>query len=141
MHFRFGADWNTARQADTISSTSADDIARVIIHKIPLPPDLDSPWDKIQGDMAKVLAPLLPGLTALTEVNTEHDVFRSGVGMRVVTYTAKLKGKPVDVIADFARENNVDGAGLVLIIRCVAQGHESHAAAALRVVDSLRFKK
>jgi hypothetical protein len=72
-------------------------------------------------------------------VSTEHDVFRSGVGMRVVTWTGKLEGKPVDVITAFARENNQDGNGLVLIIRCIAQGNEPQAKAARAVVDSLRF--
>jgi pathogenesis-related protein 1 len=139
MHFRFIADWDTEHEGDTIRSNSDDGSARVIVTKIPLPPDLDSPWDKIQGEMAKTIAPHLPGLTDLEEVSTEHDVFRSGVGMRVVTWTGKLEGKPVDVITDFARENNQDGNGLVLIIRCIAQGNEPQAKAARAVVDSLRF--
>lgn len=141
MHFRFVPDWFTNRADDTVSSVSPDGVASVIISRKPLPKDIDSPWDKIQEKMAKELAPFLPGLTNLEEVSTEHDVFRSGVGMRVVTYTAKKNGKPVDVIVDFARENNVDGEGVVLIIRCINQGFAAEAAAALAVVDSLRFKK
>lgn len=141
MRFRFVADWITNSTDDTISSVSPEGAASVVIHRKPLPKDIDSPWDKIQENMAKELAPFLPGLTDLVEVSTEHDVFRSGVGMRVVTCTAKQNGKPVDVIVDFARENNVDGEGVVLIIRCIDQGSASQAAAALAVVDSLRFKK
>lgn len=141
MRFRFVADWITNSTDDTISSVSPEGAASVVIHRKPLPKDIDSPWDKIQEKMAKELAPFLPGLTDLVEVSTEHDVFRSGVGMRVVTYTAKQNGKPVDVIVDFARENNVDGEGVVLIIRCIDQGSTAQAAAALAVVDSLRFKK
>ncbi len=141
MHFRFPPDWNTNGTDEVIASTAQDGAAAVIIAKKPLPKDIDSPWDKIQAKMAKELAPFLPRLTDLKEVDTEHDVFRSGVGMRVVTYTGKQEGKPVDVIVNFARENNVDGEGVVLIIRCIAKGDAAKAAAAQAVVDSLRFKQ
>ncbi|MCU0795730.1 MAG: CAP family protein [Akkermansiaceae bacterium] len=139
MHFRFLEDWSTEKDGDTIRSGSGDGSAKVIVTKIPLPADLDSPWDKVQGEMAETLKPFLPGLSDLVEVSTEHDVFRSGVGMRVVTWTGKIEDKPVDIITDFARENNQDGNGLVLIIRCLAQGDEAQATAARAVVDSLRY--
>jgi hypothetical protein len=82
----------------------------------------DGPWDDVQAKMAAHLAPQFPGLKGLTETGTEHDVFRDGVGLRVVSYTANFNGAPVDIVVDFARENNVDGNSLVLIIRCAEQG-------------------
>ena len=92
-------------------------------------------------DMAGLLAPYFPGLTNLNETNTEHDVFRDGVGLRVVTYTATFQGKPVDIVVDFARENNVDGDRLVLIIRCSEQGDDKNQGAAQKTAESLRLKK
>lgn len=100
----------------------------------------DGPWDDVQARMAKHLAPHLPGLAGLNEVSTEHDVFRDGVGLRVVTYTGNFNGAPVNIVVDFARENNVDGKGLVLIIRCAEQGSPREAEAK-RVAESLRLKK
>ena len=101
----------------------------------------DGPWDDVQAKMATHLAPHFPGLTDLAEVNTEHDVIRDGVGLRVVTYTAKFNGAGVDIVVDFARENNVDGKGLVLIIRCSERGNAANQATAKKVAESLRLKK
>ena len=75
-------------------------------------------------------------------MNTEHDVFRDRVGLRVVTYTGNFDGAPAapaNITVDFAREDNVDGKGLVLIIRCAGQ-RSSREAEAKRVAESLRLK-
>lgn len=72
-------------------------------------------------------------------MNTEHDVFRDRVGLRVVTYTGNFNGAPANVTVDFAREDNVDGKGLVLIIRCAGQ-RSPREAEAKRVAESLRLK-
>ncbi len=82
----------------------------------------DGSWDDVQAKMAKHLAPLFPGLADFTEVSTGHDVMRGGVGLRVVTCTAKFNGAPVNIFVDFAREDNVDGKGLVPVIRCSDKG-------------------
>ena len=119
---------------------SPDGSARVIITTV-TGDGADGPWDDVQSKMAKHLAPHFPGLTDLAEVSTEHDVIRDGVGLRVVTYTAKFNGAAVDIVVDFARENNVDGKGLVLIIRCSEQGNAANQAAAKKTAESLRLKK
>ncbi|MBL9131252.1 MAG: hypothetical protein JNG86_08640, partial [Verrucomicrobiaceae bacterium] len=142
MALKFAPGWTTVTKNGVITSVNPEGTARVIITPVAAPKDAqDGPWDAIQADMARILAPHFPGLADLNEVNTEHDVVRDGVGMRVVTYTATFQGKPVDIVVDFARENNVDGPRLVLIIRCSEQGDGKNQGAARKVAESLRLKK
>lgn len=138
----FAPGWNTASTNGTIVSSAPGGEARVIITTVSGPKNApDGPWDAVQADMAKILQPHFPGLADLDETNTEHDVFRDGVGLRVVTYTAAFRGKPVNLVVDFARENNVDGDRLVLIIRCSEKGDAKNEAIARKVAESLRLKK
>jgi pathogenesis-related protein 1 len=142
MALKFAPGWKTVTKNGVITSVNPEGTARVIITPVNGPKDAaDGPWDAIQADMARQLAPHFPGLADLNEVNTEHDVFRDGVGLRVVTYTATFQGKPVDIVVDFARENNVDGDRLVLIMRCSEQGDGKNQGAARKVAESLRLKK
>ncbi len=139
---KFAPGWTTVMKGDVITSVNPDGTARVVITPVAGPKDApDGPWDAIQENMAKRLAPHFPGLGDLEETNTEHDVIRDGVGLRVVTYTATFQGVPVNIIVDFARENNVDGDRLVLIIRCSEQGDAKNEAAARNVAESMRLKK
>ena len=137
---QFPKEWTNTQNGKTVTSVSPDGSARVIITTV-TGDGADGPWDDVQSKMAKHLAPHFPGLTDLAEVSTEHDVIRDGVGLRVVTYTAKFNGAAVDIVVDFARENNVDGKGLVLIIRCSEQGNAANQAAAKKTAESLRLKK
>ena len=137
---QFPKEWTNTQNGKTVTSVSPDGSARVIITTV-IGDGADGPWDDVQAKMAKHLAPHFPGLTDFAEVSTEHDVMRDGVGLRVVTYTAKFNGAPVDIVVDFARENNVDGNGLVLIIRCSEQGNAANRAAAKTTAESLRLKK
>lgn len=142
MALQFAPGWKTVTKNGAIISVNPEGSARVIVTPVAGPKDAqDGPWDAIQADMAGLLAPYFPGLTNLNETNTEHDVFRDGVGLRVVTYTATFQGKPVDIVVDFARENNVDGDRLVLIIRCSEQGDDKNQGAAQKASESLRLKK
>jgi uncharacterized protein YkwD len=142
MALNFAPGWKTVTKNGIITSVNPEGSARVVITPVAGPKDAqDGPWDDIQANMANYLAPHFPGLADLTEVNTEHDVFRDGVGLRVVTYTATFQGKPVDIVVDFARENNVDGPRLVLIIRCSEQGDGKNQGAARKAAESLRLKK
>ena len=136
---QFPKEWTNTQNGKTVTSVSPDGSARVIITTV-TGEGADGPWDDVQSKMAKHLAPHFPGLTDLAEVSTEHDVIRDGVGLRVVTYTAKFNGAAVDIVVDFARENNVDGKGLVLIIRCSEQGNAANQAAAKKTDESLRLK-
>jgi hypothetical protein len=136
---QFPKEWTNTQNGRTVTSVSPDGSARVIITTV-TGDGADGPWDDVQSKMAKHLAPHFPGLTDLAEVSTEHDVIRDGVGLRVVTYTAKFNGAAVDIVVDFARENNVDGKGLVLIIRCSEQGNAANQAAAKKTDESLRLK-
>ena len=137
---QFPKEWTNTQNGKTVTSVSPDGSARVIIRTV-TGQGADGPWDEVQAKMAQHLAPHFPGLENLVEVGTEHDVMRDGVGLRVVTYTAKFNGAPVDIVVDFARENNVDGNGLVLIIRCSEQGNVANQTAAKKVAESLRLKK
>ena len=137
---QFPKEWTNTQNGKIVTSVSPDGSARVIITTV-TGDGADRPWDDVQSKMAKHLAPHFPGLTDLAEVSTEHDVIRDGVGLRVVTYTAKFNGAAVDIVVDFARENNVDGKGLVLIIRCSEQGNAANQAAAKKTAESLRLKK
>lgn len=142
MALKFAPGWKTVTKNGVITSVNPEGSARVIITPVAGPKDAqDGPWDAIQADMARQLAPHFPGLADLNEVSTEHDVIRDGVGLRVVTYTATFQGKPVDIVVDFARENNVDGDRLVLIIRCSEQGDGKNRGAARKAAESLRLKK
>lgn len=136
---QFAKGWTNTQKGRTVTSVSPDGAARVVITTV-TGNGPDGPWDDVQKNMAKHLAPQFPGLQGLTETGTEHDVFRDGVGLRVVSYTANFNGAPVDIVVDFARENNVDGNGLVLIIRCAEQG-SPRMAEAKKVAESLRLKK
>lgn len=137
---QFPKEWTNTQNGKTVTSVSPDGSARVIITTVS-GDGADGPWDDVQSKMAKHLAPHFPGLTDLAEVSTEHDVIRDGVGLRVVTYTAKFNGAAVDIVVDFARENNVDGKGLVLIIRCSEQGNAANQAGAKKTAESLRLRK
>jgi hypothetical protein len=137
---QFPKEWTNTQNGKTVTSVSPDGSARVIITTV-TGDGADGPWDDVQSKMAKHLAPHFPGLTDLAEVSTEHDVIRDGVGLRVVTYTAKFNGAAVDIVVDFARENNVDGKGLVLIIRCSEQGNAANQAGAKKTAESLRLRK
>ena len=142
MALNFAPGWKTVTKNGVITSVNPEGSARVVITPVAGPKDAqDGPWDAIQANMANHLAPHFPGLADLNEVSTEHDVVRDGVGLRVVTYTATFQGKPVDIVVDFARENNVDGPRLVLIIRCSEQGDGKNQGAARKAAESLRLKK
>jgi hypothetical protein len=137
----FAPGWTTVANRDVITSVNPVGSARVAVALAEGPKDApDGPWDAIQAAMAEHLAPHFPGLADLAEVSTEHDVFRDKVGLRVVTYTATFQGKPVDLVVDFAREKNVDGDRLVLIMRCSEQGDAKNRDAARKVAESLRLK-
>lgn len=140
MALQFAPGWTNWSKNGNIYSVSPDNTARVVLVKVTDIPK-ESPWDDVQGRMAKVLAPHYPGLVNLKEVKTEHDVDRGGVGMREVTYSANFDGQEVDLVVDFARENNVDGKGLVLITRCTRKGDKANQAKADQVAKSLRLKK
>lgn len=133
-------EWTTTKNGGTTTSVSPDGTARVILTtttgKGP-----DGPWDDVQARMAAVLAPHLPGLSGLAEAKTEHDVFRDGVGLRVITYTGNFNGAPVNIVVDMAREDNVDGDRLVLIVRCSEQGATANETAARKAAESLRLRK
>ena len=137
---KFAPGWNNWTNNGTMYSTSPDQNSRIAIIKV-TGMGQDGPWDDVQAKMAQHLAPHFPGLNALAEVNTEHDVFRDGVGLRVVTYTANFQGKPVDLVVDFAREDNKDGKGLVLIARATPKGDAAAAKTARTVAESLKLKK
>lgn len=137
---KFAPGWNNWTKNGTMYSTSPDQGSRIAIIKV-TGLGQDGPWDDVQAKMAKHLGPHFPGLSALTEVNTEHDVFRDGVGLRVVTYTANFGGKAVDLVVDFAREDNKDGKGLVLIARATPKGNAAAAQTARSVAESLKLKK
>ncbi len=137
---KFAPGWNNWTKNGTMYSTSPDQSSRIAIIKV-TGIGQDGPWDDVQAKMAKHLAPHFPGLADLKEVNTEHDVFRDGVGLRVVTYTANLGGKTVDLVVDFAREENKDGKGLVLIARATPKGDAATAQTAKSVAESLKLKK
>jgi len=140
MALQFAPGWTNWSKNGHIYSVSPDNTARVVLVKVTDLPK-ESPWDDVQGRMAKVLAPHYPGLVNLKEVKTEHDVERGGVGMREVTYSANFDGQEVDLVVDFARENNVDGKGLVLITTCTRKGDKDNRAKAEQVAKSLRLKK
>lgn len=137
---QFAPGWSNSTKDGVMYSVSPDGKGRVVIKKV-TGLGADGPWDDVQAKMATHLGPHFPGMTELTEVNTEHDVFRDGVGLRVVTYTAKMDGAAIDLVVDFARENNVDGGGLVLIARSSRKGDTATQAAAKKVAESLRLKK
>lgn len=137
---KFAPGWNNWTKNGTMYSTSPDQSSRIAIIKV-TGMGQDGPWDDVQAKMAKHLAPHFPGLADLKEVNTEHDVFRDGVGLRVVTYTANFGGKTVDLVVDFAREDNKDGKGLVLIARATPKGNGAAAQTAKTVAESLKLKK
>ena len=137
---KFAPGWNNWTKNGTMYSTSPDQSSRIAIIKV-TGLGQDGPWDDVQAKMAKHLAPHFPGLAELKEINTEHDVFRDGVGLRVVTYTANLGGKTVDLVVDFAREDNKDGKGLVLIARATPKGDGAAAQTAKTVAESLKLKK
>ncbi len=126
-------DWINTRSGDVISSIAPDGVF--------MKPARSPDWDGVQAEMAKHREPVLPGLTGLTEVSTEHDVFRDGVGMRVVTYTGVLGGANTKIVVDFARQNNQDGEDLLLIIRFADEGATANEAKAQKVAESLRLKK
>lgn len=137
---KFAQGWNNWTKNGTMYSTSPDQSSRIAIIKV-TGIGKDGPWDDVQAKMAQHLAPHFPGLAGLKEVNTEHDVFRDGVGLRVVTYTANFGGKTVDLVVDFAREDNKDGKGLVLIARATPKGDGAAAQTAKTVAESLKLKK
>lgn len=137
---QFAPGWNNWTKNGTMYSVNPDNTARIAIVKV-TGMSKDGPWDDVQAKMAKHLGPHFPGLSNLTEVNTEHDVVRDGVGLRVVTYTASFNGRDVDLVVDFAREDNKDGKGLVLIARATPKGDSATKESARKVAESLKLKK
>jgi uncharacterized protein YkwD len=125
MGVQLAKGWTNTKAGKTVTSVSPDGAARVVITTA-TGSGADGPWDDVQAKMSKHLAPHFPGLKGLTETGTEHDVFRDGVGLRVVSYTGNFNGVPVD--------------SLVLIIRCAEQG-SPRMAEAKKVAESLRLKK
>lgn len=139
---KYAPGWKTVSKDGNITSVSPDGSARVVVALVKGPKDApDGPWDAIQAGMGRYLAPHFPGLADLAEVDTQHDVMRDGVGLRLVTYTARFQDKPVDLVVDFARENNRDSDRLVLVIRCSEQGDTKNQTAARKVAESLKLKK
>ena len=131
---KFARNWTNTRdrQARVISSTSPDKSVSLFLKGTEF-----TSYDPVQEAIFDILEPLFPGLEALEEVNTEHDIFKGGLGLRLVTYTAAYKGDPVRISVEFAKDTSDDAAPTVLLIRCVKEGDQKFESVISEVSQSL----
>lgn len=131
----FADDWTTTRddKAKLITSMSPDKTARLLLKVTTF-----KQYDPLQEKMAGVIRPLLPDLHDLKEVDTQHDVFRGGLGLRIVTYTANMGGKRMNIIVEFAKPPTEDAAPTVILIHVVEAGVTKHDKTIEKISQSLR---
>ncbi|MBX7223390.1 MAG: hypothetical protein K1Y36_25985 [Blastocatellia bacterium] len=132
---KFSQDWTNSRddKARLVTSVSPDNSVRLFLKGTK-----QTSYDPVQEKMAELLAGLLPGLRALEEGDTQHDIAKGGLGLRMVTYTAQLNGKPVTITVEFAKDTSQDAELTVLLIRCVDDGVKKHDATIAKISQSLR---
>lgn len=136
MAVDFNFDWMTVRDdnAKTITSFSPDNAARVILKFTNY-----KEYDPLQENMVKeIFPPLFQGISDVKELETRHDVFRNGLGFRIVTYSANWRGQSVDITVEFAKTPTEDDAPTALLIRCVTQGETSYNSTIEKISQSLR---
>jgi hypothetical protein len=131
-------DWTTTYNPKTKMTTSIapDQFTRVFLWVSPY-----KQYDALQEELPKMLGEFLPNVREVEEVDTLHDVFKGGLGLRVVTYTAKWRNQPVNVVAEFAKPPGDDDAPTVLFLRAVQKGVTQHDQTIKKISASLRHAK
>ncbi len=95
-------------------------------------------FDEVNKDLVKILQEAYPATyTDLQEGPAEHDIERGGLGLRVVTYTAKEDGAPVNITVQFAKPPGDDSKVTLLVIVGTDEGGQKFAPTIIEVIDSL----
>lgn len=95
-------------------------------------------FDEVNKDLVKILQEAYPATyTELKEGPAEHDISRGGLGLRVVTYTAKEDGVPVNITVQFAKPPGDDSKVTLLVIVGSDEGGQKFAQTIIEVSESL----
>ena len=131
----FPKNWTNKRDdaKKLISSASPDGSVLVYLKQTD-----ETVFDEVNSKLVDILQDAYAGTyTELKEGDTEHDVGRNGLSVRVVTYTAKEDGVPVNITVQFAKPSGDDSKVVLLVSVGTQEGAQKYAAHIITILEKL----